>query len=71
MTKEDQVKYVQRELNDTFAPWEQGVDAKKLTYVESILRRFERCWAIQSKPYRPEAKGPLYTLIEDRRRREG
>src|SRR4028118_1161732 len=71
MTKEDQVKYVQRELNDTFAPWEQGVDAKKLTYVENILRRFERCWAHSKQTLQAEANGPLYTLIEDRERREG
>jgi tRNA U34 5-carboxymethylaminomethyl modifying GTPase MnmE/TrmE len=71
MTKEDQVKYVQRELNDTFAPWEQGVDAKKLTYIENILRRFERCWAHSKQTLQAEAKGPLYTLIEDRERREG
>ncbi len=71
MTKEEQVKYVQRELNDTFVPWEQGVDAKKLTYIENILRRFERCWAHSKQTLQAESKGPLYALIEDRERREG
>jgi predicted GTPase len=71
MTKDDQLKHVQRELNEAFVPWEKGVDAKKLTYVENILRHFERCWAHANQTLQAESSGILRTLIEEREVREG
>ncbi|RZL30924.1 MAG: hypothetical protein EOP00_35735, partial [Pedobacter sp.] len=44
MSKEEQNKYIQREINDTFAEWEKGVDQKKLAYIDEILKKFEYCW---------------------------
>jgi len=71
MTKEEQGKYVQRELNDAFVSWEKGVDEKKLAYVEDILKRFQHCWAQCKQSLQGESNGHLRTMIDERERREG
>jgi len=69
MAKEEQEKHVQREFSETFAPWEQGVEAKKLAYVENILQQFERCWTHAHQTL--EANDRLHALVEERELREG
>lgn len=71
MTKQDQEKYVQRELSDAFKDWEKGVDQKKLLYIDQILKKFEYCWNLCKNTLRQEQSGLLSGLIDDRERREG
>ena len=71
MTKQDQEKYVQRELSDAFKDWEKGVDQKKLLYIDQILKKFEYCWNFCKNTLRQEQSGLLSGLIDDRERREG
>lgn len=71
MTKQEQEKYVQRELSDTFKDWETGVDNKKLQYIDQILKKFEFCWNMCKNTLKQEKSGLLNSLIDDRERREG